>query len=307
MQARFIALLRDPIWQAIGAVASIVAVFFTLPSNLFSTGEFLVVRVLNYPPTAFLPKEDFAVNQRSSGKEVSSLFADYFIVSNNTGRVLQQDQFKQPITVTPKSGRILLVRPCEEGFRISTGLGVVDWQAPSIVTPDGTTWIVNIPLMNRGENACFAVFTQDATISPPDSQRVDVRARVVDASVFVGQSIFDRQPTQGFLSAILGIGVSISGPILYAVFILHGALFVLNYFLAARIGLLTNSRWRSALLLAALSAISLATAEFWLSLRDVPLATQHPAAWIMLIFQLSFVAYVVFKSRGRFQATAGEV
>ncbi|TAJ76718.1 MAG: hypothetical protein EPO42_11890 [Gallionellaceae bacterium] len=148
--------LRDPVWQFIGAIISLLALVVTLWPNLKITAGEPTMSMCNYQQFSVFNTDPAPPDVRDKlrlifrGKEipVTELSVTQFCLSNHTGRVVENSDFVQPLSFTPSEGvDVIYVRSYREE---STTAVATNWRhseknkwemTPTVLNPEETLWI----------------------------------------------------------------------------------------------------------------------------------------------------------------------
>ncbi len=149
-------ILRDPGWQFVGTVISLLSLAVALWPDLKLTTSEPTVSLCNYQQFSVFKTDPAPPETRDRlrlifrGKEipVTELSITHFCLSNKTGRVIERTDFAKPLSFKTTDGTdVIYVR----SFRQEETTAVdADWRrldgnkwemAPTILNPDETLWI----------------------------------------------------------------------------------------------------------------------------------------------------------------------
>lgn len=147
--------LRDPVWQFVGAVMSLLALIVAVWPTLKLTNGDPVITLCQYqqfsifshdpaPPDA---RERLRVIFRGKEIPVTELTVHHYCLSNRTGRVVDVGDFVQPVSFKSADGvEVIYVRSYRQE---STSATAADWKhvdnkkwemAPTVLNVDETLW-----------------------------------------------------------------------------------------------------------------------------------------------------------------------
>lgn len=147
--------LRDPAWQFVGAVISLLALAVALWPNLKLTTAEPTISLCNYQQFAVFNSDPAPPDARDRlrlvfrGKEipVTELSVTHFCLSNHTGRTIDSTDFVKPLSFKTTSGvDVIYVRSYRQD---STTAVAADWKrldtgwemTPTVLNSDETLWI----------------------------------------------------------------------------------------------------------------------------------------------------------------------
>ena len=149
-------LLRDPAWQFVGTVISLLALVVALwPSLKLTSGE-PTVSLCNYQQFSVFKSDPAPPEARDrlrlifKGKEipVTELSVTHFCLSNHTGRTIERSDFAKPVSFKAAAGvDVIYVRSYRQE---PTTAVAADWRrlenntwelAPTVLNADETLWV----------------------------------------------------------------------------------------------------------------------------------------------------------------------
>ena len=187
-------MLRDPIWQFVGAVVSIIAIIIPLLFVDKQGRELAVVPSAAFASTFLLPKDRFSILYRSTDKRLDKAIIDVILVENPGKNAIRPVDFVVPLTVVSKLGKLISVSSCDGDTQI---IGR-PWTVKFSWTQDGDKWTAVPTLFNSDDAACILVVTeplaseQDAKDENYLAQaRVDISAQIADVKVKYYSSLLE--------------------------------------------------------------------------------------------------------------------
>lgn len=301
-------LLRDPVWQAIGALIGVIAIFVSLSTTPVATGSGELA-VAHFRQESFnqywLPNDRVKLNIKGSAKELNNAVVDYFLVINKTGRSIVATDFVSAISVEKGKGTksLLAVESCSKPLAqqcspdgASTGAGTAyvsfEWAKKD------TKWEAAPVLLNAGDASCVAVISESSGAQPSKiTERFEWSARVTNAHFRVyGSEAESKASKPNPLVEFLGTSVQLNGFAAYWFVFLQAALFVVTAFLSAQSGWITRLSFAHLFRLLLVVVLSTATSEI---LIDIFINNRrgdalHPIAWPLIIAHGAFIFYLAF-------------
>jgi hypothetical protein len=299
---RFLILLRDPLWQAIGVFVSVLTLFI---SSIVTTNEKSELSLIHYQTIDFseyyLPDAKIKLLIQGTAQNLDAARADYFTVTNLGTVAIQKDDFDVPVTLQAgkATDRILFVESCATpiGQSVSSHGSVsradyvkLNWKE----NRDG--WSADPALMNAGDAACLVVVSIPAVTASPNPTKFvwNARVRNVPFKAYGSYNEFYSSIKRSWADYVV-VGISLDGIAVYWFILLQAVLFGTSFVLA------TVSNWwsvqhrRTTIRAIVLMLLSTSSAEImvdvFINRRGAEL---HPAAFPLLLTHISLLIYFTF-------------
>lgn len=304
MTGMFFRLLRDPLWQAVGALATLVA-FFVTWGPATNKSELAVVhtqqvKFRNYDLPA--SKIKFLIEGLPSDLEMVDV--DYFEFKNRGSQPIRASDFVAPLSIQQSSGtkRIILVEPCRSEVERVCSIDGAGF-APMSWRKEDKRWTAALSLLNPGESGCAVVISERHPIAQNlDLMRFAWNGRIVNLRLSIYESLADyeasleRTALDHFRTLVVLQDMGV-----YWFLLLQGLSFLVLVSLSVQAKWLPQQgAWFFGKLLI-MSLFSMAAAELLVS-AVFNGQQQAPIAWVMLsgyIVLCSFLTVHVFKQRRR--------
>ena len=306
---KLIKLLRDPVWKVVGIVAGIIFAFATFTKTDAGTRTVAVIhskqeRLVNQ----WLPGDRFKLQVAGSSYDIDRAVVDRYQIINLSKKSIKGGDFLDPLRVDSpsKSVRVVSVESCSP--QLAQACTPSGQHANSFVRTAwkqvDSSWVAESPHLNPGDTACILVVTEheklgqgsDAAPAPKLNVRVDDYSVVAFKSIYEYELNRSKEITEHFNVSILLLGGGV-----YWFLMLFAVLLFAGLWLANR------GRWADTLsaggvarcTFVALMAAS--TAEILVDIfvnRRGNLADPalHPVIWPLLIVQLGFLAYLIWRA-----------
>lgn len=301
-------LLRDPVWQAIGALIGVIAVFVSLSTTPVATGggELAVAHFRQESFSQYwLPNDRVKLNIKGSTKDLNNAVVDYFLIVNKTGKPIVAKDYVSAINVRKGEGtkNLLAVESCSKPLAqqcspdgASTGAGAAyvsfEWAKKD------TKWEATPVLLNAGDVSCVAVISESSREQLSKiTERFEWSARVTNAHFRVyGSEEESKASKPSPFVALLSTSVQLNGFAAYWFVFLQAALFVVTAFLGAQSGWISHYSFTHLIRLLLVVVLATATSEI---LIDIFINNRrgdalHPIAWPLVIAHGAFIFYLAF-------------
>lgn len=156
---KFAQTIRDPAWQFVGAVISLLALVLALWPNLKLMSGEPTISLCNYQQFGVFKTDPAPLDARDRlrlffrGKEIpiTELSVTQFCLSNHSGRIIEQADFAKPLSFKASEGvDVIYVRSYRQD---ETTTVAADWRrmennkwemSPTVLNPDETLWIQTV-------------------------------------------------------------------------------------------------------------------------------------------------------------------
>lgn len=302
--------LRDPVWQAIGALIGVIAIFVAISTAPPSGGELAVVHLQKIKFSEYmLPADRIKLLVQGSKQELNDAAVDYFIIQNLTTKPILAADFTKPLEVQkgPNTKRILVVESCSkslaqkcspDGASTPSGATYVafDWAAK------GDKWVATPGLLNAGDQSCVVVISEDAgkpTSKTSDRLVWETRIASVQFKAYGSQADFAANQTKRWVDYVTTT-VELTGLGAYWFVLLQCTLFVITAYLGARSGWVSGLSSRDLIRLMFVMILATTTSEI---LIDIFVNRRgdglHPISWPLIVLHGVFVGYLAYRALHR--------
>lgn len=296
-------ILRDTVWQSIGALISILAIFISVVTLPSSGGELAVIHNSRVKFDDLIPGQRVQLLAQGLLQELNGTVIDYYILMNTAKRPILPADFTSPIEAVKGLGakRVLLVDSCAP---TPTPTSAQPFHGASFVAftwaAQGDGWTAVPALLNPNEQSCVIVISELASSpvqGPPNSVTWRARVANVQLAVYASQLAYYLRPNKPWSEYTFFTQVRLEGTSVYWFVLLQSIIFV------ATIVLATHSRWIDsgsrfvAIRLLAAMLLSTSTAEILVDIfvnRRGPM--QHPIVWPLLFLHASVLGYFAIRS-----------
>jgi hypothetical protein len=285
--------LRDPVWQAIAALAAIIALIIAWPSSTLTSkpDEVAIVHIWGIPSKEdTIPRGDIEDAIRDAGLEGTALYTTPILIFNRGSRAIVPERFVVPFSITARHGSVLLVKACNLGSGFGGGYGNFQVSAPASPVKAAGTWKLEPLLLNAGEIACVRIF-----LSVPDKNSGEipvpsVTARIVDASITEYRSAQEfNEATKTPFDLVFRVSVHIQGVWVYVFITLQAALFLLTYLILWKAKIHRTTAISTGMLLVPVVIFATSSAQNIVALQTLAADAWHPAIWITSIAHVLYV------------------
>lgn len=297
---KFFKFMRDPIWQAVGVLVSVLIVFFTISTPTSTNGELAIVKTQSIKFSDYLlPNSILRLNLPKSNQSMDGAIVDYFIMINKGAKPILPNEYSAPLTLKSKSSEeIFLVDSCAQPNDSSLGKDDAKSCKPgSFVSStwqqhDGA-WIQDRALLNSGEQFCVIVIRK----SPKDLSNAPLgwEARIVGVKTATYDSLgeYSKSLEKG-LGYYLQTTIRLAGFAAYWFVALQLAAFYATLVLARQARWLRTSLHSPIWPVALAMLLSTSTAEILVDIFiNLNFTHLSPLVWPLLLAHLLLIAYLV--------------
>jgi hypothetical protein len=305
--------LRDPMWQMIGAIVGIIALFVAFFSGGNDKKSVSVTHFLQAEfPDEWQLSKNFGLTHNGSPLEPSKVFFDYYIIRNDSKKLpVKESDFIERLTVhSPwKEIQIISVESCSlRHAELYTANGKSGLSRPYVQTEwvqdtKSRSWSGKTKLLNPGDVACVIVASQregDYTEKDKFFPEWDARINGYELVFYKSQFAYTRS-LEKELADYFYVGVALETGAIILFLIFFSLLFVYAMKKSQAAGYLDGSTavYRR-LLMIALASIS--TAEI---LADIVANRNgnvfsddiHIVVWPLLMAHFVFLIYITNKAK----------
>jgi hypothetical protein len=177
--ATFLKRLRDPVWQAIGVLVAVIAIFLSTSTSVDKDAELSIVHVRKLKFSAYwLPAERVKLLIQGLAQDVENVEVDYFVLINSSQKPILPFDFVSPIEVSKGVGtkQLIVVESCSKRMEqacsvdgSSGGMGgtyvTFNWHASK------DKWDATPDLLNPRDESCVLLISEK-NAGEPQSNRV---------------------------------------------------------------------------------------------------------------------------------------
>lgn len=296
---RILSIIRDPIWQAVGVLVSVIGIFITLSTPSPSQGELAIVRVETINFGAYLlPDTLLRLNLQKEQQSMEGALVDYYTLINKTQKPIVPSDYIIPLTVAAANeNRILVVASCAKPNQGSSDLSCTsDLFVSSNWTQQGDSWVQERALLNPGEQFCVIVVRKPGAAR--GSIGVSWQSRIVGTrvSTYASQQQYGKSLEMRWYD-VVQTSIHLEGFGAYWFALLQVAMFYATAILA-RQARWQGTRFGSAIWpVVVVMVLSTSTAEI---LVDIFLnenrSNQSPLIWPLLLAHLLVILYLLVRA-----------
>ena len=297
---KIINLLRDPIWQSIAVLVSVLAIFIGLSDSkinevsIIPYGEF--ENLSEYFPDS---KIKFTIEGETSN--LNNLYYRYFTIQNTSKSSFNKDDFKRNISVKSKNPNveIALISSC---INKKMSGEVADVSSPQFnwIKSD-EHWQLVPELFNSDEGGCMIMIVRNNSVEQVEISTSDFvwDGRIVGTRLKSYPSeeayVEDNAKLSDYMQA--GIYIKFETIGIFWFLILQSIFFVVPLFIVRKIHIDSMSNVKGYYFIC---LFSITTAEILVS-KFVDGMPQHPIIWPLLISHFLFFVYLAYKAVNREQ------
>ena len=308
MKNRFLSIIRDPIWQLVGVLVSVVALFVAITQTRIAPKEISIIyQYQNRLADRLLPGDKYKLLITDTKYDLERSTVDYYLVINRSGQAVRSTDFVTPLTVaaSQEAYRIASVDSCAKehaqvcSAEVAAGADSGAFVATSWKQRD-LSWLAENPLLNSGDIACVAVISEYKDLANiTTSTKPNWTARIADFSfrVYKSREEYFASTTSKFTQFFL-TSISLEGAAVYWFLLLFGFMLVVTLRIAgfASYADLTSNRGVTVIIILILMAASSAEILVYIfagGSSDSAVARIHPISWPLLAAHVVVVALLV--------------
>lgn len=321
MKTRVFSLLRDPIWQLVGVLVSVIALFVAITQTKITPKEILVVhQYQNRLADRLLPGNKFKLMITDTKYDLERSTVDYYLIINRSGKAIRSTDFVAPLTVTAaqKTYRIASVDSCaKEHAQVCAADSTAGADPGSYVATSwkqrDQSWLADNPLLNSDDVACVAVISEHEDLS---STAVSIKpswtARIADVSlrIYNSREEYSNATTSKF-AKFFYTAILLQGTDVYWFLILLALMLAITLRLAglSKLADLNSNKGITivvVLILMAASSSEILVFIFASDSSELAITRIHPISWPLLIFHIVLIGILVktalVQRQGRIEA-----
>ena len=297
---KIINLLRDPIWQSIAALVSVLVFFIGFSDSkinevaIVPNGKF--ENLSKYFPDS---KIKFTIEGETSN--LNNLYYRYFTIQNTSKSSINKDDFKRNISVKSKNPNIeiALISSCNNK-KITAEVAEVSSPQFSWIKSD-KDWQLVPELFNSNEGGCMIMIVRNNSVEQVEISTSDFvwDGRIVGTRVKSYSSaeayVEDNAKLSDYIQA--GVYVKFETIGIFWFLILQFISFVVPLFIIKKLHIDSMANVKAYYFIC---LFSITTAEILVS-KFVDGMRQHPIVWPLLITHLLFFVYLAYKAANREQ------
>lgn len=306
---KFFKFMRDPIWQAVGVLVSVLIVFFTTSTPTPKNGELAIIKTQSIKFSDYmLPSSILRLNLPKSSQSMDGAIVDYFTIINKGAKPILPNEYTAPLTVKPKpSEEIFLVDSCAQP-NDSLSKDAESCKPGSFVSSTWQqhegTWIQDRALLNSGEQFCVIVIRK----SPKELSNAPLgwEGRIVGVKIATYDSLgeYSKSLEKG-LGYYLQTTIRLEGFGAYWFVALQLAAFYATLVLARQARWLRTSLHSPIWPVALAMLLSTSTAEILVDVFiNLNFTHLSPLVWPLLLAHFLLIIYLVKRARHIRLATA---
>jgi len=156
-------IIRDPIWQAVGVLVSVLGIFLATSNPSPANGELAIIRTHSIRFSDYLlPSKLLKLDLKKASKNMDEATVDYFTIVNRGNKPILPTDYMASLKAELKSGgEIFLVDSCTEPTESPSKKSTSSCPPGSFVSSTwqqhDQTWVQEPALLNPGEQFCVIV------------------------------------------------------------------------------------------------------------------------------------------------------
>lgn len=285
---------RDPVWQAVGVLVTILLFIGMLPFRSTKTREIVVVRIAGTTSDELFSNDLFTLMDRKTKQERPAVEINHILVMSVGTKAIRPNDIVDPIKLLTPEARLIAVTACPGWMQeIEKSNVEMRWKN------QGNVWEANRTLLNPGDIACATLFSERTGKGLKDELKVEVTARIADSTFKYFDSRYDyaieskmQTPSQWLL-----VYIYFGGWQVYLFLFLQVALFLSTYVVARAAEVFDGKLYKTCLWLGLILLVSTASAEVLTSFLNFNIHEIHPIFWPILFFHVVVIPYFFFHAR----------
>ena len=297
---KIINLLRDPIWQSIAALVSVLVFFIGFSDSKIN--EVAIVPNGKFENLSkYIPDSKIKFTIEGETSNLNNLYYRYFTIQNTSKSSINKDDFKRNISVKSKNPNIeiALISSCNNK-KITAEVAEVSSPQFSWIKSD-KDWQLVPELFNSNEGGCMIMIVRNNSVEQVEISTSDFvwDGRIVGTRVKSYSSaeayVEDNAKLSDYIQA--GVYVKFETIGIFWFLILQFISFVVPLFIIKKLHIDSMSNVKAYYFIC---LFSITTAEILVS-KFVDGMRQHPIVWPLLISHLLFFVYLAYKAVNREQ------
>ncbi len=290
---KLVELLRDPIWQGIGVLIAIIAIFLSTSNS--KSNEISIIPHETFKNLAeYFPDSKIKFTIEGETSNLSNLYYRYFSIYNTSNLSFKADDFKKKISVKPKNSNIeiVLVSPC---INQKTPREIANTSNPQFNwSKFGQGWELEPELLNSEEGGCMIMIVRNLSKDQADINEDDFLwdGRIVGSSLKTYSSVEAYSKVNARMTDYLQVEVTFESRGVIWFLVLEFFLFIVPLYIATKLKLKSLSNIKSTYIFAFLS---ITTSEILIS-KFINGVEQNPVVWPLLIMHLIVFVYLAKKA-----------
>ena len=286
---KLVALLRDPVWQGIGVLIAVIAIF--LSSSNSKLNEISIIPNDTFTNLSeYFPDSKIKFMIEGETSNLNNLYYRYFSIYNSSNLSFKADDFKNKISVKSKNPNIeiVLVSQCKNQTTpteiINTSNPYFNW------TKSGQGWELDPELLNSEEGGCMIMIIRNHSEGQVEINESDFlwNGRVVGTSLKIYSSAQAYSKANMRMNDYLQVQVSFGTKGIIWFLVLQCFLFIVPLYITSKLKLSSMSNIKNPYIFAFLS---ITTAEILVS-KFINGTEQHPIVWPLLIVHLALFIHL---------------
>jgi hypothetical protein len=298
----FIKFLRDPLWQALGVLVAVVAIFISIVSTAPFEGELSLVRYQTIKfSDYYLPNDRVKLIFGKTTKDFDKSVIDYYWIANSKPNAIRPDDFNTPFTITKGAAvkNIMLVESCSTPIgQALTAEGALNTNAYKQLTWNNKNgvWTATPILLNPSDQACVIVIYEPAIGAKKEDRSLIWNTAIANVKFKIYASLQDYADNASkSWKDYLSVTVSLEGTAIYWFVLLQAVVFGATIVLAGQANWLYAKSKQSVRRLIFIMLICTSTAEILVD-TFINRRFQNPIAWPLLAIHIIFIVYLITKA-----------
>lgn len=298
----FLKIIRDPIWQALGVLVSVLTIFITTSTPSPANGELAIVKTLSISFTDYLlPSKLIKLSSQKTSRDMDGAIVDYYMMVNKGSKPILPTDYTLPLTAELKAdGEIFLVDSCakpnESAIKKSSGSCESGSFVSSTWQLQEGKWTQERALLNPSEQFCVIVIRKP--LSEQSNSFVSWDGRIAGSKITTYTSLeeYYKSHKKGLLY-YTQTSIRLEGFGAYWFAILQIAVFYATLLLARQANwpqAQPNSpSWPAVVVM----LLSTSTSEILVDIFiNQNFSNLSPIVWPLLIIHLLLIAYLLYRS-----------
>ncbi|HEY8037918.1 MAG TPA: hypothetical protein VIF37_20255 [Methylobacter sp.] len=297
----FLKIIRDPIWQAVGVLISVLAIFFTTSVPSPVNGELAIVKTqsINFADY-LLPSKLIKLNLQKTSRDMDGAIVDYYTIINKGAKPILPADYTSPLMAELKvGGEIFLVDSCAQSNESLSKKSSESCEKGSFVSSTWLKqegkWVQERALLNSNEQFCVIVIRKP--LSEQSNSIVSWGGRIAGSKISTYASIdeYSKSLEKG-ITYYLQTNIILVGFGAYWFAALQLATFCATLLLARQANW-PNVQLNSPIWSAVVMLLSTSTSEILVDIFiNQNTSKLSPVVWPLLIIHSLFIVYLFVRA-----------
>lgn len=299
--------LRDPVWQAVGALVAVIALFITVAPTepaIVGDSELSIIHTHGIKFDQFLISSDsIQIIAGKSKQDPANLEIEYFQITNTSSKPIYPTDFAESLSVTNVKGKkpLIAVQSCSSQLAMSGNAACMPNRitlVPFAWVEKNGIWSAAPSLMNPKDSSCvLLVSLKSETQSKGFLERFHWNARIAGFNVRTYESLaeYDLRVTPPNWKKYFWIEVTLGGWGIAWFVVLQITFIALTSYLGLASGWIVGARRRDIIRFITLALFATTTSEILVDIfvNRRPFQELHAVCVPLLLAHFALFAYLI--------------